>query len=132
MGVTDDSPRPSQMVPLDAPRPLTDFERDVLEFMLDHPDAPSELRTQAEGARVISTCDCGCRSIGILPRDGSPPTPGEGPGYVQALGKSAAGRDVEVILQFPWRTMVELEIWDGMLGGGSRGDVPVLSTLRHR
>jgi hypothetical protein len=60
--------------PIEA-RPLTDREREVLDFMLavDDPRIPA-LREQARSARVIGQCTCGCATIDLeVDRDSGTP-----------------------------------------------------------
>jgi hypothetical protein len=58
----------AQMVQLSEPRNLNAVERGLLDFILDGPNVLPELRAQAASALVVSTCDCGCRSVA---RDGA-------------------------------------------------------------
>jgi hypothetical protein len=48
------------------PRPLTEREREVLEFLvsIDSPAAVA-LRTQVSAARVTGECECGCGAIAL-------------------------------------------------------------------
>jgi len=46
------------------PRDLTDQERTITEWMIDHGTGEKELyRSQLAQATVVSACDCGCPSI---------------------------------------------------------------------
>jgi hypothetical protein len=124
------------MVDLSEPRPLDAVERSVLDFILTGPGVLPELHAQASSAMVVSTCDCGCRSIGLRPDPASPDAPYDAPHETVALtadSRSEAGTDVEVTLHVVFNRMTELEIWDGADRDGiSRGELPDLSTLQHR
>ena len=54
-------------------RPLSEVERQVLDLMLgvDFPGA-TELRVQAELARVVRGCDCGCPTVDLVVGDDVP------------------------------------------------------------
>lgn len=75
---------------VDDPRPLTERENDILEFLLsaDFPGV-EKLRKQAETVRVTGRCDCGCATV-YLSVDESLPTAGEVEQYaaVNAAGRS--------------------------------------------
>ena len=130
------------MVALDAPRALTAQERGLVAFLAEGPGGCEELVRQAAGARVVAVCDCGCPSIG-LEVDGPPvpPTlaierePLGRPDYFSlgAVGRNAAGTDVEVILHVGDGRARELEIWTGTWGAPPQTELPPLESLRlHR
>lgn len=54
-------------------RPLSDSERQVLALMLstDFPGA-AELRAQAETARVVRGCECGCPTVDLAVSEDAP------------------------------------------------------------
>jgi hypothetical protein len=62
---------------MDDPRQLTEREREILTFLLgaDFPGV-EKLRAQANTARVIGACDCGCATV-YLEVDPSLPTADE-------------------------------------------------------
>ena len=49
------------------PRPLTEHERTLTRYMIEHGDAPAEeksiLLDQLERASVVGGCPCGCASV---------------------------------------------------------------------
>jgi hypothetical protein len=65
-----DSGESKSQVP--SPRALTDEERTLIRWMLDHaPGDVAPFLQQLDGARVVSGCPCGCASID-LEIDGHP------------------------------------------------------------
>jgi hypothetical protein len=55
-------------------RPLQETERSVLDALLSHEfDGVEELRKQATGIRAVSSCGCGCGSIGLVHEGGYRP-----------------------------------------------------------
>jgi len=80
------------------PRDLTEQERAILDFILDHEwEGVEQVREMLRGARATATCSCGCGSIDLsaTPSPGklrSPsPVPAEGVTYVD-------GQPVNVLL----------------------------------
>ena len=60
------------------PRPLTEDERNLVRWMIEHGDAePEPLLSQLAQAQVISECSCGCASIDFK-IEGHPVSPGGG------------------------------------------------------
>jgi hypothetical protein len=131
-----------RMVELASPRDLGEDERSFLDFMLEHPESVAALREQARAVKVVSVCDCGCRSIGVGTDDSCPrahPDPRMDTYWrddyftIEAQGTSKSGNDVVLVLHVMDGRMIELEIWDGPTepDGRSRGEVPELATLRY-
>lgn len=60
------------------PRAMSDAERAMLDFMLAVDDARiAPLRVQADHARVVSLCGCGCATINlVVERVAAPVAPG--------------------------------------------------------
>ena len=55
------------------PRPLTDEERRLVRWMIEHGDvAPEKFLRQLEAAIVVSECECGCASINFQIGDTKP------------------------------------------------------------
>jgi hypothetical protein len=80
-GVTD----PPVMVPLAEPRPPTAAEAAIITALVAH-TGNAALRAQAESVQVVSTCSCGCPSVGL--RSNGPQL-----STVDMLGLSGLGRD---------------------------------------
>jgi hypothetical protein len=121
------------MIDLDEARQLSRAERTLLDFILESPDVTAELRAQGASALVVSTCECGCRSIGLQPADAAPDPRGDAAFALTADGVTPTGREIELTLHVVFGRMSELEIWDGSDGQGeSRGELPDLATLRYR
>lgn len=81
-------------------RPLTDAEAAALSFMLA-PDFPGfeQLRAQAETARVVARCGCGCASIDIaVDRETTPPALAA----LAGCSATAASRDPKVTHLMLW------------------------------
>jgi hypothetical protein len=123
-----------QLIPLPTPRAFTGEYRALLEIVLAAPNVRGEVRAQAKSARVVSACDCGCRSVGVEPDEAAPSAPYEADAVsLTADGTSPTGTRVEVTLHVVFGRMTELEIWDGGLTQGvSNGELPDVKTLRHR
>jgi hypothetical protein len=106
---------------LDRPRPLTDLERALVDFLLEPPYGDDRLRAQARSAEVIGVCSCGCASV-FLGVDPSAPVseptewaPG-GPNDLTAYQVKSRGLGAQVTLHVPDGRLVELEIWAGAYG----------------
>jgi hypothetical protein len=54
---------PAKRLPLREPRPLTEEERRLLEYVASAPLGKPGLRTQIEAAQVVAECSCGCPSV---------------------------------------------------------------------
>ena len=125
-----------KMVELSEPRQLDEVERSLLDFILAEPNVLPELLAQAASAQVISTCDCGCRSVGLAPDPAAPDAAYDavhGTVGLTAEGLSNKGTEVEVTLHVVFDRMTELEIWDGAFTNGeSRGELPDITTLQYR
>ena len=105
------------LVALPDPRALTAAERALLGRLVAFADVP-ELTAQVDTARVVSTCDCGCASVGL--RTDAPPVPENVVAQRSATGRpdwfavSAAGRGgVSVVLHVLSGFVGELEIYAG-------------------
>lgn len=60
---------------MNCPRPLTDEERNLAKWMIEHGDvAPEKYLHQLENAIVVGECDCGCASIDFQIGDKKPDT----------------------------------------------------------
>lgn len=100
--------------------------------------AVAELVEQCRVAQVISTCSCGCPSIGLA--TSGPPVPrevmrrlagGDRDDWCEASvwGENGQGRLVQVNLHLVDGLLHELEIWPGWDGGDPFSDLPDVATL---
>jgi hypothetical protein len=121
------------LVPIAEPRPLSPEEQALIEFLLDHPLGRPELREQARTAQVVSSCSCGCPSVGLAVEPSAPRAvfraeemPIEGTDWLPftAFQRSSNG-ETEVTLHIVDGRLHELEIW-----GGSYGVRPALELER--
>lgn len=128
-----------------APRPPSAQERALLDYLVKASESP-ELAEQISRVEVVSTCSCGCPSVG-LNAEGPPVTSetvtrlaawdrhdvqvvGDHLIVVRAVGQNRAGQEVEVILHVVLGLAEELELWAGTWGGDVRTDLPAVDTLR--
>lgn len=114
--------RVPQMVALLEPRPLTERERAFLLFHAAGPAGTPELVVQVDNAQVVSTCDCGCGTVGLAVGAGAP---GAHWGS-RKLWASAGGVDVNLTIDDGY--LGELEIWSSWEGPAAP---PAVEALRH-
>jgi hypothetical protein len=106
--------RAPTLVELPRPRALTDAEHALLARLVAFADVPS-LSEQVATVRVVSTCDCGCASVGL--RTEGPGVPAtvvarlSGTGRDDYFAVSASGGDVSVVLHVLSGSVGELEIF---------------------
>jgi hypothetical protein len=104
------------MVPLAEPRPPTPAEAAVLTALVAH-TGNAALRAQVDSVTVVSTCSCGCASVGL--RTDGPPL-----STVDMLALSGLGRDdwfgvrashdgVDVVVHVLSGRLGELEVYAG-------------------
>lgn len=104
------------LVELPQPRALTEAEHALLTRFVAFADAAS-LSEQVATVRVVSTCDCGCASVGL--RTDGPQVPAaevarrSGTGRDDYFAVSAFGVDVDVVLHVVGGFVGELEIFAG-------------------
>jgi hypothetical protein len=105
------------MVDLPRPRPLTDAEYALVTRLAEFADAPM-LGEQVATALVVSTCDCGCSSVGL--RSEGPQVPDSVVARLSTTGRDdyfavyAAGPgDVSIVLHVLSGFVGELEIYAG-------------------
>jgi hypothetical protein len=116
------------LVPLDRPRPLTELERGLIDFLLEPPYGDEALRAQARTANVIGVCTCGCPSV-LLGVDTSAPASDDGewtpsgPHDLTAYQVKSRGLGAQVTLHVSQGHLVELEIWAGGYGIRPRLDL---------
>ena len=104
------------MVPLAEPRPPTPAEAAVLTALVAH-TGNAVLRAQAESVVVVSTCSCGCPSVGLR---------SDGPelSTVDVLALSGLGRDdwfgmrashdgIDIVVHVLGGRLDELEVYAG-------------------
>jgi hypothetical protein len=127
------------MIVLGEPRELLSQEYRPLQYLVSGAQSCEELRAQLNTTRVVSCCDCGCPSIGI--ESAGPPEPahlvaerdpvGRDDYFaIRAVGRNAAGGDVDVILHVGAGRVIELEVWAATYGGSPATDLPEITTLR--
>jgi hypothetical protein len=105
------------MLPLPAPRPLGEEERELVDFLLAGPLGNEELRLQARTARVVSHCSCGCRSVGLSVEGPGIAAPGTRSWLgLAATDQSASGGRIEVTLHVVDGALDRLEVWGGRYG----------------
>lgn len=97
------------------PRPLSDREREILDFLLADPDERlAPLRTQAETATVTGICECGCPTIN-LEVDRTLPPASLGSPAVETGTREVAGMDplsyVGLILFLDEGFLNAMELW---------------------
>jgi hypothetical protein len=129
---------PPRTIYLEAPRPLTDHERALVEWLLESPVAPPELRAQLDVASVVGVCSCGCPSVTLGVPDETPaaeldpdhPDVRHGCDVdITADAVAPDGRAIEVILHVTLGQLQELEVWAGTWGGDPRTELPDVATL---
>jgi hypothetical protein len=105
------------LVELPRPRALTEAERALMTRLVTFADVPS-LSEQVATARVVSSCDCGCASVGL--RTEGPQVPATAVARLSDTGRddyfsvSASGGDgVSVVLHVLSGFVGELEIFAG-------------------
>jgi len=105
------------LVELPRPRALTEAEHALLVRLVTFADVPS-LSEQVATVRVVSTCDCGCASVGL--RTEGPQVPATTVARLSDTARedyfavSASGRgDVSVVLHVLSGFVGELEIFAG-------------------
>jgi hypothetical protein len=100
----------AQLIDLPEPRELTDDERRALAFAVAAPNAPAELRRQADTAIVVAECSCPCASIGLA-GDGPQVPDAEPAMLLEASADNIDGQPVQVNLHLFDGLLHELEIW---------------------
>jgi hypothetical protein len=129
---------PPRTIYLEAPRPLTDHERALVEWLLESPVARAELRAQLDVASVVGVCSCPCPSVTLeVPADApvavlDPHHPDVRHGVdvdITADAVAPDGREIEVILHVMGGQLQELEVWAGTWGGDPRTELPDVATL---
>ncbi len=103
------------------PRDLTAKERALLDFLLAGPLGKPELRAQAETARVVGVCGCGCPSVQLGVDESTPRatfTAEEAPFgrtdvTLLAASQASPRGGTDVVLHVLDGRMVELEIYAG-------------------
>lgn len=142
----DDQPlEPAGLAPtlieLERPRELNADERALLEYLVRDPRGCPALEGQLASARVTAVCSCGCPSIGLGSDGPSMPEPHvlqheprDRADYfsLSAVGRNAAGTDVEIVLHVVDGLITELEVWAGTWGDPPQTKLPRLDTLRRR
>jgi hypothetical protein len=104
------------LVELAQPRALTDAEHAVAARLAAFADV-ANLRDQVATARVVSTCDCGCASVGL--RTDGPQVPATTVARLSAAGRddylAVSGSDggVDVVLHVIGGLIAELEVFAG-------------------
>ncbi len=114
------------------PRPLTEHERTLTRYMIEHGDAPAEekslLLDQLERASVVWCCPCGCASVNFA-IDGKVAPPGSG---MRIVGDFVAGDDAAPCGLFVFRCaelLSGIEIY-ALSGVGSCAALPSPEDLR--
>lgn len=119
-------------------RPLTAAEREVLHALVRQVEDLPEHAAQIGACEVMAECVCGCASIRLystapmVPRDASR---GNAQGErdhlaIAAVGRDAAGRDVDVVLHTGLGTLRELEVTIGGVHDGTATALPAGGRLR--
>ena len=105
------------LVELPRPRALTEAEHALLARLVTFADVPA-LSEQIATARVVSTCDCGCASVGL--RTEGPPVPATAVARLSDTARddyfavsASGGGDVSVVLHVVGGFLEELEIFAG-------------------
>ena len=122
--------RVAARVPLAEPRPLTAQERALLDYLLDGPLGRAELRRQAETARVVGLCSCGCASVWLGVDPATARADYDAAWVSIAAAQRAASGNTEVTLHVVEGHLHELEIWAGAYGVRARVDVAELEYER--
>jgi hypothetical protein len=108
--------RAPTLVELPRPRALTDAEHALVTRLVAFAGVPS-LSEQVATVRVVSTCECGCASVGLStdgPRVPATVVAGlSGTGRSDYFAVSASGGDVSVVLHILSGAVGELEIFAG-------------------
>jgi hypothetical protein len=117
--VTEPVPK---LVELPRPRALTGAERALLARLVTFADVPS-LSEQVATVRIVSTCDCGCASVGLSTE--GPQVPATVVARLSDTGRDdyfavSADGDVSVVLHVVSGFVGELEIFAGE-------DIPVVA-----
>jgi hypothetical protein len=119
-----------ELVPLDHPRPLSGNERVLIDVLLAGPLGRRELRQQAETARVVGVCSCGCSSVHLGVDPASPRAKfaaeevplGRTDAFLIAARQDRSRGSTDVILHVLDGRLSELEIWIGTFGVRARVD----------
>jgi hypothetical protein len=105
------------LVELPRPRALTEAEHALMVRLVTFADIPS-LNEQIATVRVVSTCDCGCASVGL--RTEGPQVPATAVARLSETGRddyfavsASGGADVSVVLHVLSGFVGELEIFAG-------------------
>lgn len=104
------------LVELPRPRALTEAEHALLAWLVTFADVPI-LSEQVATVRVVSTCDCGCASVGL--RTEGPQVPATAVARLSGTGRDdyfavhASAGDVSVVLHVIGGFVGELEIFAG-------------------
>ena len=105
------------LVELARPRALTEAEHALMARLVRFADVPS-LSEQIATVRVVSTCDCGCASVGL--RTEGPQVPATAVARLSDTGRedyfavsASGGGDVSVVLHVLSGFVGELEIFAG-------------------
>ncbi|GLL02785.1 hypothetical protein GCM10017581_045270 [Dactylosporangium matsuzakiense] len=104
------------LVELPQPRSLTGAERALVIRLVEFADV-AVLTEQVTTVRVVSTCRCGCASVGL--RSDGPPVPATVVARLSATGRDdyfaieASGDDVRVVLHILGGFVEELEMFAG-------------------
>jgi hypothetical protein len=105
------------LIELPRPRALTSAERALVTWLVALAEVPS-LSEQVATVRVVSTCDCGCPSVGL--RTDGPQVPASVVAGLSSTGRddyfavsAAGGGRVSVVLHVLGGFLGELEIFAG-------------------
>lgn len=105
------------LVELPRPRALTDAEHALIARLAAFVDVPS-LSEQVGAVRVVSTCDCGCASVGLCTE--GPQAPATAVARLSDTGRddyfavsASTGGEVSVVLHVIGGFVGELEIFAG-------------------
>jgi hypothetical protein len=109
------------------PRPLTQDERDLVQWLLEHGDSEHKnLISQIDNLTVVRTCSCGCPTVNFALN--GKPVPPKGERIISDLLATVDGKDVGVLLFQNEGRLSCLEVYS-CAGSDKAFGLPAISTL---
>lgn len=109
-------------------RELSTSERDLIQALLGHARlGDSPLAASLPDLRVVSTCDCGCPSVGLSLAGGPPDPEGLGSPVVDMFGRTPSGEEVGVLLFAKGDRLSYLEIYS--MSANNPEALPTIASL---
>ena len=96
---------------MEADRPLTEDERALLAWLLEHGCPTPAEKAQLSSVRVAGHCDCGCRTVHLAVAGKQAPLARESAIIADFFGKDPNGVFVGVMLHVREGLLSELEVY---------------------